>query len=89
MLRPNYPNPFNPETIIRYQLARTAEVRLEIYNLVGQKVTTLVDKKLSSGAHSVTWHGLDALGRPVASGVYIYRLQTDSFVESKKMLLLR
>ncbi len=88
-LRPNYPNPFNPETIIRYQLARTTEVKLEIYNLVGQKLTTLVDKKLSSGAHSVTWHGLDALGRPVASGVYIYRLQTDSFVESKKMLLLR
>ncbi len=89
VLRPNYPNPFNPETISRYQLARTAEVKLEIYNLVGQKVTTLVDKKLSSGAHSVTWHGLDALGHPLASGVYIYRLQTDSFVESKKMLLLR
>jgi len=88
-LSQNYPNPFNPETVIRYQLARTAEVKLEIYNLVGQKLTTLVDKKLSSGAHSVTWHGSDALGRPVASGVYIYRLQTDSFVESKKMLLLR
>ena len=88
-LEQNYPNPFNPETIIRYQLDRTAEVKLEIYNIVGEKVTTLVDKKLSSGAHFVTWHGSDALGRPVASGVYIYRLQTDSFVESKKMLLLR
>ena len=88
-LEQNYPNPFNPETIIRYQLDRTAEVKLEIYNIVGERVTTLVDKKLSSGAYFVTWHGSDALGRPVASGVYIYRLQTDSFVESKKMLLLR
>ena len=85
----NYPNPFNPETVIKYELARGAEVRLEIYNLVGQKIATLVNEKLESGVHSITWNGRDALGSPVASGVYFYRLKTSSFVASKKMLLLR
>ena len=83
-LQTNYPNPFNPETVIRYELSSSADVTLEIYNLVGQRVTTLVSQKMSSGAHSIAWRGRDALGRPVTSGVYIYRLRTGSFVEVRR-----
>lgn len=89
VLAQNFPNPFNPETVIRYQLPWFSRIKIEIFSLLGQKVTTLVDKQQSKGAHSATWYGRDATGRAVASGVYIYRLQAGSFVEGRKMLLLR
>ncbi|MDW7680883.1 MAG: FlgD immunoglobulin-like domain containing protein, partial [bacterium] len=70
----NYPNPFNPQTRIQYQLARPAEVRLEIFNLLGKKVITLVNEKQPAGIHSTSWDGRDATGNQAASGVYFYRL---------------
>jgi len=89
VLEANYPNPFNPQTTIEFGLPRDAEVRLEVYNLLGQCVTILVDGHLSAGRHRIDWDGTDADGQPVASGVYLYRLTADSFVSTRKMVLLK
>ncbi len=83
-LSQNFPNPFNPSTIIRYQVAAHGHVTLKIFDLLGREVTTLVDETRSPGEHAVSWDAGDA-----ASGVYIYRLQSGSFVESKKLVVLR
>jgi hypothetical protein len=88
-LEQNYPNPFNPETTIRYQINQPGPVHLEIYNLLGQKIRTLVNEVQSAGAHSVNWDGLDDAGRSVSSGVYVYRLRADKSVASRKLVLLR
>jgi len=80
----NYPNPFNPKTDIRFSLPQPANVRLEIFNIIGQKVATLVDRHMSAGSHSVTWDGSS-----VASGIYLYRLQAGDVVVSKKMMLVK
>jgi len=88
-LSPNYPNPFNAATTIRYALPEKAHVRIEVINLLGQKVTTLVDRTMPSGQHSAVWNGTDASGKPVASGVYFYRLTTGDFVQTRKMMLLK
>ncbi len=85
----NYPNPFNPTTRIDYELTVPGEVRLDVFNVLGQKIRTLVRGNLPPGNYSATWDSNDQLGRPVASGVYIYRLQTGRAVEAKKMILLR
>jgi hypothetical protein len=88
-LQQNYPNPFNPETVIAYELPRASKVELSIFNVLGQQVVTLVDSERPAGAHQVVWDGRDAAGRRVASGLYLYRLVTDSFAETRKMLLVR
>lgn len=91
-LAQNYPNPFNPETVIRYTIARglgQAPVRLEVYNLLGQKINTLVQQAQPAGSYTVTWNGRSERGNPVPSGVYIYRLTAGNTVESRKMTLLR
>jgi hypothetical protein len=80
----NYPNPFNPITMINYQLPMTNEVELSIYNLVGQKIATLVSERQAAGTYRVHW---DASG--FASGVYLYRLHAGNYVETKKMVLVR
>lgn len=88
-LEQNYPNPFNPETVISYTLSRTAPVTLTIFNLLGQEVTNLIDETQTAGVHAVTWDGRDQSGKPVASGVYFYRLKASDQSETKKMLLLK
>lgn len=85
----NHPNPFNPETIIHYEMASIERVQLEIYDLLGQKVSVLVDGVQFPGRYQAVWDGRDTQGWAVASGVYIYRLATPSHVESRKMTLLR
>lgn len=85
----NLPNPFNPSTTIKYQLPASGEVSLVIYNLLGQQVRTLVKDNLEAGFHSVLWDGKDELGKQVASGVYIYRLQSGDFSTAKRMMLLK
>jgi hypothetical protein len=91
-LADNYPNPFNPQTTIRYQLPVTTPIKIEIYNILGKRVRTLIDRVQQSGEHYIRWDTKDDFGHPVASGVYIYRMQVESterFVDFKKMLLLR
>jgi hypothetical protein len=88
-LQQNYPNPFNPETTISYQLARDVHLRLDVYNLLGQKVATLVDKKQPAGHYSIKWDGKDDLGSHLTSGVYLYRLQAKEYAEVKRLVLIR
>ena len=87
-LGPNYPNPFNPSTIIPYQLAASSAVRLEVFNLLGQRVTTLVEGERPAGFHTATWHATDAAGRAVGAGVYIYRLAVGAASQTGRMVLL-
>ncbi len=83
-LAQNYPNPFNPTTEISFSLPEASFVTLEVFNLTGQKVSILVNGQLSAGEHTVRWDGSN-----VASGVYFYRLQSGSFVQTRKMILLK
>ena len=84
----NYPNPFNPSTIIPYQLGETGHVRLLVYNMLGQPVRTLVDQVQPDGLHTAQWNGRDDQGDGVAAGLYIIRMETAQFVQSKKTVLL-
>ena len=84
----NYPNPFNPSTIIPYQLPAPTRVRLEVFNILGQRVATLVDGKHAAGFHTATWNATDASGRGVATGVYLYRLLAGGERLTRSMLLL-
>jgi hypothetical protein len=88
-LSTNYPNPFNPETRISYFIPQTSHVRLEVFNVLGQKIRTLMDDVQTAGKKEVTWDGTDAQGMPVASGVYFYNLKADNYNQSKKMILMR
>lgn len=88
-LSQNYPNPFNPETTIEYQVPKQGKVTIQIFNILGQKVTTLVDGVQTAGVHQIQWSGRDDLGRPVSTGVYIYRMKAGDFVKVNKMLFLK
>lgn len=85
----NYPNPFNPTTTIRFGIVSRSPVELYIFNILGQKVRTLVSTVKEQGNHVVQWDARNDFGRTVASGVYFYRLQVKDFVQTRKMLLLR
>ncbi len=85
----NFPNPFNPTTSIEYALPSRSQVTISVYNLLGQKISTIVDEVKSPGAHSAVWDGRDSDGNEVASGIYFYQIRAGDFVESKKMLLLK
>jgi len=85
----NYPNPFNPITMIEYGIAHDSHVNLSIYNVAGQRIRVLVDKIQRRNKYSVVWDGTDGEGNAVASGVYFYKLKTDSFTKSKKLVILR
>jgi hypothetical protein len=87
-LRPNYPNPFNPETTIQYALTQNGRVRLSIFNPVGEMVSEFSEIQ-NAGLHTFRWNGLDHSGIPVQSGLYVYRLEIDGRVQSRKMLLVR
>ena len=85
----NYPNPFNPETTILFSLENEGHVSIDIYNIRGQKVKGLVNENLKSGNHQVIWNGVDDNGRPVSSGVYFYRMNTDAQTSTKRMVLMK
>jgi len=85
----NLPNPFNPSTTIKYQLPNSGDVSMVIYNLLGQQVRQLLKETMDAGFHSVVWDGKNELGKQVASGVYIYRLQSGDFSTAKRMMLLK
>ena len=97
-LRQNYPNPFNNSTTIRYSvpdagpahaILRLFGTTLEIYNILGQRVTTIVDEPKQPGNYLVIWDGKNDRGKEVVSGIYLYRLKVGEFIETKKMLLLK
>jgi len=85
----NYPNPFNLQTIIRFNLYQSEKINLDILNLRGEWVTTLINTVYPSGKHSVVWDGLNHMGREMNSGVYFYRLSTGDRIETRKMILVR
>ena len=88
-LAQNYPNPFNPATIIKFNLPTSDHARLTIYNILGQEIDCLLDRPVSAGEHELRWDGKDAGGESVATGVYLYRLQTSNFTDTRKMLLIK
>ena len=85
----NYPNPFNPATVIPFALPSKTHVELTVYNILGQRVATLADEEMAAGRYRIQWNGTLDNGEPLASGIYFYRLQTDSRAVAKKMLLLK
>lgn len=85
----NYPNPFNPTTTIRFSLPETSNVTLQIFDIKGRLVKTLVTGQVEAGVHAINWNATDNAGAPVASGVYLYRVQAGSFTKINKMTLLK
>lgn len=88
-LSQNVPNPFNPNTAITFAVPRPSQVRIDVFNVMGQRVRTLADEYSKAGYKRVEWDGTDANGNSVASGVYLYRMTAGDFSETKKMLLLK
>jgi hypothetical protein len=85
----NYPNPFNPSTVISYDIASDSKVTLTIYDIKGRTVATLVDEVKKAGSYTYAWKGKDSNDRPVASGVYFYRLKAGDYEQAFRMLLVR
>jgi len=94
-LRQNYPNPFNPATVIEYALPRASQVKIRIYNILGQRVRDLVDERQEAGYKAISWDGKDDSGNEVGSGIYFYRIvartnqASEEFVKRRKMILLK
>lgn len=88
-LHGNYPNPFNPNTNIKFSLKENSPVQLDIYNISGQKVRTLLNANMAAGNHIVTWNGLDNSGRSVGSGVYFFKMNSGKYTSTKKMILMK
>jgi hypothetical protein len=93
LLHQNYPNPFNPTTRIEFEIDHQnyeyQHVLLNVFNILGQNVKTLVDKELPPGRHTVVWDATDEYGSRVATGIYLYRLEVGDRADSKKMLFLK
>ncbi len=85
----NFPNPFNPETTIRYNLPNRGKVHIKIFNILGKEVISLINGTMPSGTHKVTWNGKDQFGKPVSSGIYIYQIETGNQILQKRMMLLK
>jgi len=84
MIHQNYPNPFNPNTSIRFNLPKSSEVTLTVYTLLGEEIQTLIKEEMPAGAHQVEWDAKD-----LASGIYLYRLEAEDFVQTRKMVVMK
>ncbi len=89
VLYQNYPNPFNPTTTIAYDLSKKAQVTIEVFDVLGQKIVTLLSKSQSTGHHTIVWNGKDVKGNYVGSGIYFYKMTTPEFSQIKKMILMK
>jgi photosystem II stability/assembly factor-like uncharacterized protein len=87
-LHQNYPNPFNPSTVIEFTLPHSANVVLEIFDMLGRRMKTLLNARVTNGLHSMSWDGTNEKGELMATGMYIYRLTADTYRESKKMMFI-
>ena len=88
-LHQNYPNPFNPSTNIKFEIAQNSHVSITIFNLNGQKVSTLINRLLNTGSYTIIWHGLDDNGSQLPSGMYFYEMRTPSYQSIKKLVLVK
>ena len=88
-LYPAYPNPFNPDTKIHYDLPNGGQVSLIVYDLLGREINKLVDQYQPAGRYNAIWKGDDVFGHPVSSGIYFYQIRSRSFIHTKKMVLSR
>jgi ribosomal protein L11 methylase PrmA len=88
-LSQNYPNPFNPSTRISFSLPKPSPVSLQVFDMMGRVVATLVDEVLPAGNHATVWNGRTSDGRLMASGIYFYRLKADGYIATRKMMLLK
>jgi hypothetical protein len=88
-LSQNYPNPFNPVTNFKFSLPQASHVKIEIFNILGQNVNTLVDEDMKAGSFAVDWNGKDQRGVEVSSGIYFYRIIAGDFSSVKRMILLK
>ncbi len=88
-LSQNYPNPFNPNTSIKFSIPKPSDVRIDIFNIAGQQIATILDRKFEAGHYTASWDGCDANGSRVSSGIYLYQLKADGFTASRKMLLIK
>ncbi len=89
ILEQNYPNPFNPETKIEFSVPKDTKVKIKIYDALGRKIKILLNKNVKAGIHKISWNGKDNFGSDTASGIYIYSLESENIILSKKMILLR
>jgi flagellar hook assembly protein FlgD len=87
-LRGNYPNPFNPETTISYDIKDASNVRLDLYNVKGQLVRSLVNQDQAAGRYKVVFNGRDAKGNPLSSGIFLYRFTAGAYSSTRKMMLM-
>ncbi|HQV32063.1 MAG TPA: T9SS type A sorting domain-containing protein [Calditrichia bacterium] len=85
----NYPNPFNPETTVRYQVPKASDVKITVFNVIGQQVRVLVNESKLAGSHNVMWNGLDDHGKQVSSGIYFLQMKAGDFTKVRKMSLIR
>ncbi len=88
-LAQNYPNPFNPSTVINFSIPYAANIELSIFNILGEKVKTLVSGEILPGSYNVNWNGTNDFNQQLTSGIYFYRLKTSNFIQTKKMILIR
>ncbi len=89
LLYQNYPNPFNPSTEIKLFIPKPSYVRLEIFNIIGQRIKILVNEKLPRGNYAVSWNGRDEFGNLISTGVYLYKISSDDLFITKKMIIIR
>ena len=89
VLYDNFPNPFNPMTVIRYALPEDDLVNIIIYNTMGREVKTLINGQRTAGYHSLQWNASNDAGAPISAGIYLYMIRTGDFVQTKKMVLLK
>jgi flagellar hook assembly protein FlgD len=88
-LAQNHPNPFNPETRISFALPKKCVVEIQLFDMLGPKIRTLVSGEKPAGLYDMVWNGLDDGGRSVSSGIYFYTLKTEAYTKKRKMLLMR
>ncbi|MDA3812721.1 MAG: C25 family cysteine peptidase [Candidatus Cloacimonetes bacterium] len=88
-LQANFPNPFNPETTISFSIKEAGNVKLEVFNIKGQKVKTIIDNELSADNHQIVWNGKDDRGKSVSSGIYFYKIKTAHYTATRKMILMK